>query len=110
MKPAFIRAQTHKLNAAKIPEFSTVKSTLRMWGPLERLYEVFGRDVEMEMWGELIWTGCQLKMSFRRGKVRWTFVRILLGSIRLFCMNFHIVKACFSVFLPNSLPPLGEKG
>ena len=68
-RPAFLHSHMYKLNAAEAPGWFYKEMNGRMYGSAEKVKEmVFGRDVEMEIWGELLWTGCTLEKSFQAWK------------------------------------------
>jgi alpha 1,2-mannosyltransferase len=63
--PSFIHAQTYKMDASKVADTFTAEINMRMWGAKEGIMEMFGRDVEKEVWSETLYTGCQLENSFK---------------------------------------------
>ena len=65
-RPAFLHSQMYKLDAAEAPGWFYKEMNGRMYGSAEKVKEmVFNRDVEMEIWAEMLWTGCNLEKSFR---------------------------------------------
>ena len=62
---AFVHAQTYKMDAAAIPDVFTTEINQRMFGDRDRVLELLGRDVEKQMWGDALYTGCQLEKAFR---------------------------------------------
>jgi len=66
LRPAFVHAQTYKLNAGRVVEKWREEINGRIFGSEKEMRErFFGRDLEEEVWREVKWTGCQLERSFR---------------------------------------------
>ena len=66
VRPAFLHVQSYKLNAAKLVGrwFNEVNG--RLLGGKDHMLEVFdGRDVEREIWDELVWTSCEAGKHFK---------------------------------------------
>lgn len=62
---SFIHAQTYKMDAAAIPDIFNSEINQRIFGSKERVLKLLGRDVEKQMWGDALYTGCQLERAFR---------------------------------------------
>lgn len=62
---AFIHAQTYKMDAAAIADTFHSEINQRIFGSKDRVLSLFGRDVEKQMWGDALYTGCQLERAFR---------------------------------------------
>lgn len=65
IRPAFVHAQTYKMNADTIVDTFQAEINQRIWESKERMMERFGRDVEKQMWADTLYTGCQLEHSFK---------------------------------------------
>ncbi len=62
---AFVHAQHYKMNAAELPQRFHQEVQARLWGSREGMMEKFGRDLEMQLWADTLYTGCQLEHSFK---------------------------------------------
>jgi len=74
-KPAFIHANTPKMNAGQVLDSGDLfekntKERLRLWGPKDGNEKFFGEDVEMRIWKIMVDTGCQLEDVLRDWKTR----------------------------------------
>ncbi|KAK4694050.1 alpha 1,2-mannosyltransferase, partial [Lecanoromycetidae sp. Uapishka_2] len=65
IRPAFIHAQTYKMNADTVVATFQAEINQRMWENKKSMVERFGRDVEKQMWADTLYTGCQLEHSFK---------------------------------------------
>ena len=68
-RPAFVHAQTYKLNAATLPDRWFNEINGRLFGKEEDMLERFnGRDIEKEVWKAMIWSACDIGNYFKEFK------------------------------------------
>ena len=65
VKPAFLHANTPKMNAGHLVDEGDLftangRKRLRLWGSSEDQVKQFGYDLEKEVWGFLVKSGCEL--------------------------------------------------
>ncbi|KAI5199738.1 nucleotide-diphospho-sugar transferase [Aureobasidium subglaciale] len=70
VRPAFLHANTPKMNAAHLVDEGDLSSVvdhqpLRLWGPRDEQVEKFGLDLEKAVWELLVQTGCELADEVR---------------------------------------------
>ena len=65
-RPAFLHVQSYKLNAPKLAVKWFNEINGRLLGSKEGLLTIFdGRDIEKEIWDELVWTSCVAGKYFK---------------------------------------------
>jgi alpha 1,2-mannosyltransferase len=74
VRPAFVHANTPKMNAGHLVDegdlFAIDQKRLRLWGPKEDQEKRFGRDLEKRVWELLVQTGCELEQVVGEWKGR----------------------------------------
>jgi alpha 1,2-mannosyltransferase len=75
VRPAFIHANTPKLNSGHLVDEGDLKDKssgkgLRLWGQLEEQIELFGEDFEMRAWKSVVEVGCDLASVLREWRER----------------------------------------
>ncbi len=53
------------MDAAVIPDKFNENINQRIFGDRDRVVELLGRDVEKQMWGDVLYTGCHLEKAFK---------------------------------------------
>ena len=87
IRPSFLHANTISPDASKMYSiFTDTLRSQRMWGTREETIAVFGRDVEKQVWAEMLYTGCHLQGAFSAWRNRTDVCRGI-GRVYKFLFN-----------------------
>jgi alpha 1,2-mannosyltransferase len=75
IRPAFLHANTPKMNAGHLVDEGDLfgankRKRLRLWGSWQNQIKQFGIDIEKEIWGLLVKSGCELEDVITEWKSR----------------------------------------